>query len=56
MEAAAQLMRKGVDTAKITDRTYYEKTYVQNQILGRALLESIMVPVSYTHLTLPTKA
>ena len=43
MEAAAQLMRKGVDTAKITDRTYYEKTYVQNQILGRALLESIMV-------------
>ena len=43
MEAAAQLMRKGVDTAKITDRTYYEKTCVQNQILGRALLESIMV-------------
>ena len=41
--AEAQLMRKGVDTAKITDRTYYEKTYVQNQILGRALLESIMV-------------
>ena len=42
MEAAAQLMRKGVDTAKITDRTYYEKTYVQNQILGRALLESVL--------------
>ena len=43
MEAAAQLMRKGVDTSKITDRTYYEKTYIQNQILGKALLESIMV-------------
>lgn len=43
MEAAAQLMRKGGDTAKITDRTYYEKTYIQNQILGKALLESIMV-------------
>ena len=43
MEAAAQLMRKGVDTAKITDRTYYEKTYIQNQIHGKALLESIMV-------------
>lgn len=43
MEAAAQLMRKGVDTAKITDRTYYEKTYIQNRILGKALLESIMV-------------
>ena len=43
MEAAAQLMRKGVDTAKSTDRTYYEKTYIQNQILGKALLESIMV-------------
>ena len=35
MEAAAQLMRKGVDTAKITDRTYYEKTYVQNQTFGK---------------------
>ena len=38
MEIAADLMRKGIDGSEIIDRTYYEKTYVQNQILGRALL------------------
>lgn len=26
----------------LIDKTFYEKTYVQNQILGRALLESIL--------------
>ena len=43
MEAAAELMRKGIDGNDIIDRTYYEKTYVQIQILGRALLESILI-------------
>lgn len=43
MEAAAELMRKGIDGSDIIDRTYYEKTYVQTQILGRALLESILI-------------
>lgn len=43
MEAAAELLRKGVDGNKIIDKTYYEKTYIQNQILGRALLESILI-------------
>ncbi|WP_122642942.1 DHH family phosphoesterase [Luxibacter massiliensis] len=43
MEAAAALMRKGIDGSNIIDKTYYEKTYVQNQILGRALLESILI-------------
>lgn len=43
MEAAAVLMRKGIDASTIIDRTYYEKTYVQNQILGRALLESMLI-------------
>ena len=43
MEVAADLMRKGIDCSYIIDTTYMEKTYVQNQILGRALLESIMV-------------
>ncbi len=28
--------------AKIVQDTYYEKTYAQNQILGRTLLESIL--------------
>ena len=36
-------MRKGIDGNEIIDKTYYEKTYVQNQILGRALLESMLI-------------
>lgn len=43
MEAAAELLRKGVNGNEIIDKTYYEKTYVQNQILGKALLESMLV-------------
>lgn len=43
MRAAADLMDKGIDFSGILDDTYYKKSYVQNQILGRALLESIMV-------------
>ena len=43
METAAKLMRKGIDSNKIIDKTYYEKTYIQNQILGRALLESMLI-------------
>lgn len=38
---AAELLRKGIDASGIIDATYYEKTFAQNQILGRALLESI---------------
>lgn len=40
--AAAKLLEKGVDGPKIIQETFYEKTYAQNQILGRALLESIL--------------
>ena len=43
MEAAAELMRKGINGSEIIDKTYYEKSYIQNQILGRALLESMLV-------------
>ncbi len=43
MEAGAQLMRKGIDGSAIIEKTFYEKTYIQNQILGRALLESMMI-------------
>ena len=39
---AAKLLEKGVDGARIIQDTYYEKTYAQNQILGRTLLESIL--------------
>lgn len=43
MEAAANLMRTGLNASQIIDMTYYEKTYLQNQILGRTLLESILL-------------
>ena len=39
---AANLLEKGVDGARLIQDTYYEKTYAQNQILGRTLLESIL--------------
>ena len=42
MEIAADLMRKSIRANEIIDKTYYEKTYAQNQILGRALLESTL--------------
>lgn len=40
--AAAFLLSKGVNASELIDSTYYEKTYAQNQILGRAILESIL--------------
>lgn len=39
---AADLLERGVNAPKIIEDTYYEKTYAQHQVLGRALLESIM--------------
>lgn len=41
MEIAGKLMEKGIDFGEIIDSSFYKKTYIQNQILGRALLESI---------------
>ncbi len=43
MEIAGMLLEKGVNSSYIIDDTFYKKTYKQNQILGRALLESILV-------------
>ncbi len=40
--AAAELLEKGVDAPTLIQKTFYEKTYAQNQILARALLESIL--------------
>ena len=42
MEVAGKMMSKGINFAKIIDESFYRKTYVQNQILGRALLESVV--------------
>lgn len=41
METAGRMMAKGINFSKIIDDSFYRKTYVQNQILGRALLESM---------------
>lgn len=43
MRIAAELITYGFDFGQLIDSVFYEKTYVQNQILGRALLESILL-------------
>lgn len=43
MEVAAKLISYGFDFGSLIDHVFYEKTYIQNQILGRALLESILL-------------
>ena len=43
MELAGRLINQGVNTSKIIDGSFYQKTYMQNQILGRSLLESMLV-------------
>jgi phosphoesterase RecJ-like protein len=43
MKTAAELISYGFDFGSLIDHVFYEKTYIQNQILGRALLESIML-------------
>lgn len=42
LEAAARLISYGFDFTRLIEETFYEKTYLQNQILGRALLESFL--------------
>lgn len=41
MEIAGRLMNTGIDFTKIIDDSFFRKTYLQSQILGRALMESI---------------
>ncbi len=43
MNIAGNLISLGVNFSKIIDETFYQKTYIQNQILGRCLLESMLV-------------
>lgn len=42
MLIAGKMMEKGIHYSDIIDNSFYKKTYVQNQILGRALLESVL--------------
>lgn len=41
-EVAGKLIEKDIPFSKIIDESFYAKTYTQNQILGRCLLESMM--------------
>lgn len=43
MRRAAMLMEKGVPYTYLLEETFYKKTYRQNQILGKALLESMRI-------------
>ncbi|MDE7030600.1 MAG: bifunctional oligoribonuclease/PAP phosphatase NrnA [Lachnospiraceae bacterium] len=42
LRTAAELIEYGFDFPAVIDKTFSEKTYAQNQLLGRALLESII--------------
>lgn len=37
---AGELLEKGVPHSKIIDETFFQKTYIQNLVLGKALLNS----------------
>lgn len=41
MEIGAKLIGYGFDFAKLIQETFYQRTYLQSQVLGRALMESI---------------
>lgn len=43
MNIAGKLIEKDVPFSKMIDETFYMKNYVQNQILGRCLLKSMMI-------------
>ena len=43
MRIAACLMETGLDFKRIIESSFYEKTYVQNQVMGRVLAESILI-------------
>ncbi len=40
---AAKLLEKGIDAPKIIEETFFAKSYAQNLVMGRALMESIPV-------------
>lgn len=41
LQIAAELIKFGFDFPEIIEKTFYERTYVQTQIMGRAILESV---------------
>ena len=43
MRVAGELMKWDFDFSRIIDESFYQKTYLQNQVMGRVLAESIML-------------
>lgn len=43
MRIAGELMKTGFEFNRIIDQSFYEKTYLQNQVMGRVLAESILL-------------
>lgn len=43
LRIAADLMETGLDFGRIIEESFYEKTYIQNQVMGRVLAESILI-------------
>ncbi len=43
LNIAGELIEYGFDFPKLIEETFYEKTYLQTQIMGRALLESMLL-------------
>ncbi len=43
LETVAHLITYGFDFPKLIEETFYQKTYLQTQVLGRALLESFLM-------------
>ena len=41
LQVAAELIKFGFDFPQIIEETFFEKTYLQTQIMGRAVLESV---------------
>lgn len=41
LQIVAELIKFGFDFSELIQKTFYEKTYVQTQIMGRAILESV---------------
>lgn len=43
LEKAARLISFGFDFPRLIEETFYQKTYLQTQVMGRALMESIRI-------------
>ncbi len=43
MRIAGELISKGINFSSLIDESFYSRTYLQNQILGRCLMESMIL-------------